>query len=111
LRADHPSRGLRREIVLADVHAGRARQPGDVGAVVHDQLRAKRRAHRHDGGRAIEQGPARGLLRAELEEGRPAFEIGASEIEHGPTGLCSRVGVNDGVQARQRRGSGLGARG
>jgi hypothetical protein len=79
------------------VHAGRACQPGDVGAVVHDQAGAKRRADGHYRGGGVEKGSAGSLLGAKLKKGRPAFEARARKLERGPTGLRSRVDIDNDV--------------
>jgi hypothetical protein len=101
---------LWRQIVLADVDACGSRKPCDLGAVVHDELRTEARSHRHDGFRGLEQPAAGGVLRPELEERRAAVETGAGKIEHTPAGARCGISIDDGVQARKQRRSGLGGR-
>jgi hypothetical protein len=96
LAADDPPRGVRRKIVLADMHASGACQPGDVCAIVHDQLHVG--AQPHDRCGCVEQPFTARSLGSQLEKCRAAVKTSSGQIEHRPTGLRGRIGVDDCIE-------------
>ena len=72
----------RREVVLPDVHAVRAAQPCDIGAVVDDHVRVRPVRQRHDRRRRVEQPSAWRRLRAKLQERGAPAEKRRRQIDH-----------------------------
>ena len=91
-----------RQIVLADVHAGGASQPRDVGAIVDDDSarRAPSRQRDERVGRRAASAPDR-VFRAELKKARAAVETRARPSSSSvQPARVARVGVENGVERR-----------
>jgi hypothetical protein len=101
IRTDHLSNRARREVLLTDVHAVGAGEARDIGAVIDDQDRVERPREFDDGFGGIEEGGARQMLCAELQESGPAGQERAGEIARRPAGALGRLDVDDRVQNRE----------
>ena len=66
--------GVRRQVVLSDMDAGRSRHPGDVGAVVDDHRGAERPGGGDDLRGEIEKARGRAALDAQLHDARAAVK-------------------------------------
>ena len=103
IRTDEISSRRGRQIVLADVHAAGAGEPGDVGAIVDDRERSCTSRLFDDRRCRLEQPSARRALGADLKEASAARQAGRGEIDQCPAGALRDVGIEDYVERRNSR--------
>ena len=99
-----------RQILLSDVHAGRAGQPRDVGAIVHDDLAPPADARSTIAAGCVEQRRDERLLGADLQQRRAAVQTRRREVDERPAGARADVGVADRVEGSERASASAKAR-
>ena len=90
----------RRQIVLPDVHASGPREPRDVGAIVHDDRRARCRGASDDRGGRLQEVAAGELLGANLQQPGAAGQARRGVVDEGPAGPGADIRVADDVERR-----------
>src|SRR5688572_16339165 len=98
--AEDAPRINRLEVLLSHMHAVGARQQRDISAIVHDHAGTGRTRERDDLLAHRQEGTARGLLAADLDETGTAGEVRLSEAGNRPACGTRDLIVDDGVQRR-----------
>ena len=99
--AENSARRRRVEIVLPHVHAVGRGQLRDVGAIVHDDDRARLVRALHDILAHAEELAARRVLASDLNEAGAAREVRVGQRGHRPSRPASHLVVDDGVERGQ----------
>ena len=101
LRSKNGADLRRRQILLPDVHARRAAEPGNIGAIVHDDRGAARRRQGDDCVRRLEDVTSREVLRTDLQQPRPAGQTRRRIVDECPAGPFADVRITNDVKRRQ----------
>jgi hypothetical protein len=96
--AEDTSHGGNRKIVLPDVDAIGAGQPGQVGAIVHDEEGVTFTSGRRDLARQVKESAAGKTFGAKLKKAGAAGEIGMRQIDRPPTRAFGDVYIDDRVE-------------
>jgi hypothetical protein len=97
IRTEQPARGCRREVVLANVRARRARQERNIYAIVDDDARAIGTRRLDEPSGVVEERSGRKMLGAQLDDTCAAVEKCVRQPLDRPAGTGGSVDVQNGV--------------